>query len=754
MTPTLLLLTSTLLTALPPTYTTRAGDTCYSVTNKFYGDVPGAIAHLHADNPTMGPAPHRVLAAGTVLKLSPMPTGAPPVTSARDEEAPPPKPLPAQPASAGQPDSDATLTFLVPQVERRPAAVPSWSEANLNELLYRLDQVSTRQGAGAELTFKDTSRLQMHENALIVVLGPEKKGPVERKGSGFELINGELSVAMAELRKTPMPVVLPGGATVSTQSRDALMSVDPQAMSRICMYDGAATVSAQGRTVKLKTNEGTRVAKGKAPEAPRPLPPQLGWSSESPVVVLTADPEATVELDVPVPSAGAKARLQVASDDGFRAIGIDDASTQPNRTLKLKPGHYVARVSAVDSAGLQGRPSSAKAIDVIALRGANEHRAVVPEALDATLPAGVALYDNGREVKAPWLMVTPGRHVVTLRTLGDRSIVSTVYVDVGLPQPTVTAQPSGDGARVSALFDHDIVGLPLRWVDSSTGQVLTEAKPVTREVAAVVEAGPGATGTAELQFDGVGFASVPWRSGALAPKGVKSTSETPPAPIVASADPSPCATPYLLNHSGLGDAPWAYLDDRGCRSFELASTLGVSAAGTLQSALAATASASIPKLDALRVQLAARTMLTGADVAKQVQVDVGVSYQFKLHERFSLGVAADLGGTVGHSRFSWVELSGGWGLAHVTSLDNLRNSGFFEIALPIGEYFHLQAHANVDVPFTHMNRFKFELAPGLSFHWRWLRISLAATVPTGWVADGDPYRLLGGQLTVGYLQTP
>ena len=120
-------------------YVVQPGDTCGTIGRKLFGDAGKGSATLHALN-KMGPPPHD-LEPGTVLRV--------------------------------RGDPDARLTFIKPEVNSKRAGKPDWFQANTGQGLWRLDSVNTLRQAGAEVTFRDLTRLQMNENALVVIYGQD-----------------------------------------------------------------------------------------------------------------------------------------------------------------------------------------------------------------------------------------------------------------------------------------------------------------------------------------------------------------------------------------------------------------------------------------------------------------------------------------------------------------------------------------------------------------------------------------------------
>ncbi|HYO71350.1 MAG TPA: FecR domain-containing protein [Archangium sp.] len=335
-------------------YVVQPGDTCGSVARKVFGDVTTGSAKLHALN-KMGAPPHQ-LVPGTVLRI--------------------------------KGDPDARLTFIRPEVNAKRAGRVDWLQANPGQGLWRLDSVNTLREAGAEVTFRDLTRLQMNENALVVIYGQATRATDKVKKSGaVELLQGELNVSLAELRGEPVGVQMPA-ATVAARSKDLLVGVDGQQMSRVSVYDGQAEVSAQGQSVQVPSNHGTRVEKGKMPEKPRPLPEAPTWAGGVRSVRLLLDDKGVDEelAWAPVKEA-ASYRVELARDERFNDRVHGETVQSGQESLKsvaraLAPGRYFARVRAVDAAGLVGRASAVRQVEVMRVK--TERGTVGPQGIRGT----------------------------------------------------------------------------------------------------------------------------------------------------------------------------------------------------------------------------------------------------------------------------------------------------------------------------------------------------------------------------------
>ncbi|MFO0581266.1 MAG: FecR domain-containing protein [Anaeromyxobacter sp.] len=434
----------------PDTWVVKPGETCLGIARVAFGGGKDAIARLHALNPQLGPQPHR-LVPGSVLRLRDAPV--------------------------------AELTLVRPRVEARAPGATEWSPAPQGLGLQPRTQVTTLERAGAEVTFADTSRLVLRENAFAIIYGPLASAARAPDRSGqVELVQGEASVSLAALRGETARVATPG-ASLSAASREVVVAVDGP-MSRVSVLDGRAEVSARGKAVALREGEGTRVEKGKAPEPARKLPaaPRLAGAARR-VLLSGEGPGKELRLAwAPVPGA-ARYRVEVARDERFAdRIAVLDlaASAAPEAVVPgLTPGRLRARVRAVDGAGLVGPSSAPTVVDVVALRiergepgadGVVRGDQEVRLALEA--PPGVddlELTVDGKRDRSPVTLATAGRHLVRVGVPGaaaDQAVGLAAEIagpppappapPPTPPAPPAPAEPSGPvvEARVAVVSGH------------------------------------------------------------------------------------------------------------------------------------------------------------------------------------------------------------------------------------------------------------------------------------------------------------
>ncbi len=435
----------------PATYTVQAGDTCQSITDRYFG-VGKNVDELHKWN-NLGPLPHK-LAAGQVLRLREPDSSAP----------------------------DATLTFMKPAVRAR--AHGPWEPAKLGMGLFRLNEVNTLKRAGAELTLRDQSQLLLDENALVVIYGEPSAQRVSR---GPAVVEGEVRMALTGARG----VELPGGATVTTSRADGVVDVDGARTGRVSIFDGDVVVESQKVAVKLSRDQGTVVRPGAPPLPARPLPQPPRPEGFAPLVVTGRGGVAQVEVRWPEVPNARRYRVQLSNDERFLDLAVSASTTSTSLLLeRLVPGHYLMRVIAFDIEGLQGRASPALPLDVVTVgKGADASGLVRLRSGEKPTfmgPAGFSLEAGAERLVA-------GRH--TLQVRGAKGeVVAPVTVSVRPSAPKVRVD--GNGVLTVEFSE------PLASSEGLTVRDGAGAVPLKPRGASAFEAARPLSGTTTVQWDG------------------------------------------------------------------------------------------------------------------------------------------------------------------------------------------------------------------------------------------------------------
>lgn len=311
-------------------YVVAPGDTCAKIARELLGD-RRRVREIHTYN-SLGPTPHR-LRPGMVLRV---------------------------PRAKVSSEPDARITFVRNQVE---AYKPEPKPATINETLFRGHKVGTKESASAELLFADTSRIQLGERTLIVILEGRASGARETFGAETTLVTGALRSRLAELAgaaPAKPTVVRTDAAELNLGPGEAQVQVDEKKTTRLAVYKGKSRARAKQKTVEVPEGFGNRTEAGQPPDEPKPLPPAPTWIAAPPAELSVPDKGTLIAKFGPGTGAGPAAELwhvQVAQDEDFHELALDvrvPARITDLEAKGLTPGAYLARVSAIDADGFEG----------------------------------------------------------------------------------------------------------------------------------------------------------------------------------------------------------------------------------------------------------------------------------------------------------------------------------------------------------------------------------------------------------------
>jgi hypothetical protein len=459
--------------AAPPLvdYVVQDGDTCQTIARKIYGSSKH-LKLLHANN-QLGPLPHK-LKPGTILKVpaTAEPTNLSTTTPPTPEPTTPPTTAPTPPPTPTAPD--AILTFLRNEVD---AYTPAQHPGQRDEPLSRGHRVNTHAASSAEITFADTSTIQLGEESLIVILGNTRtQARSTGKPEDTTLVTGSLRAHLGSLAGKPRPLALATpSADVSLDPGESQISVDPEQATRLAVHRGTARLRARSKTVAVPEQHGSKAARGKPPTPPRPLPAAPTWTTPPPRFVLQADPAPISGVYAPglgLPGAPLPAtwHVQVARDDRFNDLVVDTRAPAEVTRLELRvpAGSYHTRVSAIDSDQFEGRPGEPAPVTIASVQTVPA-TATEPARLIITPGTHCALGDAPLQLVQAPLVLPPGRPY-TLRCAADATGAGATTLELprsiaGTPQLIATTDPpqriGDDAVTLVRITLRDAAGTPL-----------------------------------------------------------------------------------------------------------------------------------------------------------------------------------------------------------------------------------------------------------------------------------------------------
>lgn len=376
-------------------YLIATGDSCRSIARAQLGD-SARIDLIHAHNPGLGSAPHR-LQPGDTLRLP----------------------------TAAMAAAEAGVARVVHQVELQRASASIWAAARVGATLQRGDRVATGDGSASELLFRDGGVLQMRERSLVVITGRGRPSPRPMLRATLE--HGALRGRLGELA---------GRATVTTPSaaarlgEDAIVAVDAEGVSRIASLEGATVVDG----VRVPEGTGTEVRPGERPSRPRPLPDAPTWRDDAAGRFMGLAHSGATLRGGWEPVADALAyRVEIAREaDGTGLVAAIEVPGDATgfEIPRVAAGTYYVSVATIDRRFFEGRPSHRRAMVVLEARLVPPGGGAPPaDRLDPGDPSRP--YVLPRALPGTWVVAPLGfecgegeslGNITTLRTLGRRVV--------------------------------------------------------------------------------------------------------------------------------------------------------------------------------------------------------------------------------------------------------------------------------------------------------------------------------------------
>lgn len=362
-------------------YIIQKGDSCVKIARRRFGNGK-RYDLIHKYNPDMGPTPHR-LVPGEILRL---------------------------PRTAEYKGADAEVTHTHRDVQARASREETWGEASVGLDLYKGWRVNTLERAAAEVTFRDTSVVQLRANTLVIIYGATR-GQSKRSTMRATLENGALRTRLGELGGAKRMEVETPGAQTSLEGGETLVTVDESATSRVANHGaGKASVKAKGKRVDVGPRMGSKVKKGAAPTPPKPLPPEPAWAAGQPGTFVGLSGLAGTLRGGWAEVAEAEAYLvQVSRKPDGRDVVASVVVPKDVRDFELRgfaPGDYYVQISSIDDDAFESPPTAPRPFKLVELSLAQ------PGGAEVMLGESSSKGEAGSDTAAPRPRVLPGTQLV------------------------------------------------------------------------------------------------------------------------------------------------------------------------------------------------------------------------------------------------------------------------------------------------------------------------------------------------------
>ncbi|MFA6467699.1 MAG: FecR domain-containing protein [Bacteroidota bacterium] len=251
---------------------------------------------------------------------------------------------------------DALLAEKNGTVTKRKGFLGDWKDAQKGDLLAQADGLRTGELSFAQLAFTDGVEVMVDPNSTVVIRASIMDKLDQRIRRDIALVKGSLLTKLTESAKERNNFTFQAGTSESqVRSGKFWASAVEERRVKLSNYDGTMDVSANKGRVRLRTNEGTVVEKGKDPLPPIPLlpAPLLPWSGIDSVIY--SDELLLQWTGVPF-STGYKVELCKSKEFNTDIKTYTSQRTQV-RLEKIDLGIVYVRLTAVDKFGLRGMES-------------------------------------------------------------------------------------------------------------------------------------------------------------------------------------------------------------------------------------------------------------------------------------------------------------------------------------------------------------------------------------------------------------
>lgn len=289
---------------------------------------------------------------------------------------------------AGAGDQVAMLSNIRNDVRSKKADTIAWQAARQGMQLFDRDSVQTFSRSTASIKFDADNEIELGPNSLIVIKRLERDLIWPERKTFMVMVDGELRGKVKPTGDKPVFVQIETpNAVASVQSADNASAVDFQikvnadASSSITVFEGAATITGAGKSVKVNANQTSIVDGDSAPSLPEPLPDQVRLISPNDnkqYVYRELPPK--VEFTWAADDYAASYRFLLARDAEFKDVFFE---TKLKGTKfehgNLTAGHYFWRVIGLNKKGVEGAVSTPLRVQL--------KQDLAPPQLDMAFPA-------------------------------------------------------------------------------------------------------------------------------------------------------------------------------------------------------------------------------------------------------------------------------------------------------------------------------------------------------------------------------
>lgn len=247
----------------------------------------------------------------------------------------------------------AILADKTGDIFKRKGMLSTWLESNKGDLYEEADGVKTLKESYAKLDFTDGSFVMINPETIAIIRQSTLDKLANTTSTEIQINNGGLVATLSNKSKQESNFLIKAAETESVvKSSKFWANKNANDLVSYSNFDGEARIRANSQEVVLAKDEGTIIAKGKAPLKPVKLlqNPKLTWTTSDSV---TFDPSVRFNWAA-VPKADYY-EIDIAPSPSF-TYNIDTYTSKKTSILvsSITEGTHYVRLRAYDALGLRG----------------------------------------------------------------------------------------------------------------------------------------------------------------------------------------------------------------------------------------------------------------------------------------------------------------------------------------------------------------------------------------------------------------
>lgn len=256
---------------------------------------------------------------------------------------------------------DGKISYMNGKVQIRAPWELDFHTTHVGERIFEYHRIITGENSRAEITFFDSSKIQVYENTSMIIYSPSGNRAGDKPRENVKLIEGNMFVKLngGENAASSGFLVQTTQSSITLDTSSVRIGIDSGGRSTVSVFGGTAKVrlkdstSNNGQELEVEEGFGLSLQGGSQSKRKIPTEPKL----------LSPSPEASATLALPSPvlfqwsRRAPMTRLEIASDPAFaEMITRQVFAKNDSLSMKLDSGTYYFRLTSIDEFNIESKP--------------------------------------------------------------------------------------------------------------------------------------------------------------------------------------------------------------------------------------------------------------------------------------------------------------------------------------------------------------------------------------------------------------